>query len=122
MATKLTRFDYLLLGLMGWAGATAYELEQACNALELWFGYSRSHLYDTPKRLERLGLIRSIEDPEATRSRTRYALTDEGMQALAVWLKSPAPAPVLDEEIFARLTGGGDLVLYVDMAKSLEAS
>lgn len=119
---ELTRFDHLVLSLTGLTGVTPYELEQVCSALGLSFGYSRSHLYATPERLKRRGLVRSEKEPGSTRSRTRYALTDDGVQAVVEWLKSPAPTLALEEEIFARLAGGGDHVLYRDLANSLEAS
>ena len=43
-----------------------------------------------PKRLERLGYLRSRKEPGRTRPRTRYTLTDKGREALREWMREPA--------------------------------
>jgi DNA-binding PadR family transcriptional regulator len=46
-----------------------------------------------PKRLERLGYLRSEKRPGKTRPRTHYQLTERREQALAGWLAQPAAFP-----------------------------
>ncbi len=55
-------------------------------------------LYEEPKKLVGLGLARASEQRVGRRSRTVYAITPTGRQALAAWLQEPAEGPVLEFE------------------------
>lgn len=95
MATRLTTTSHLILAMLAVRDWSAYELaEQAGVGLaDLWFGETRQR-YEAPKRLVEMGLATARTEPaDGSRTRTVYAITDEGRQALKAWLALP-PRPL----------------------------
>jgi DNA-binding PadR family transcriptional regulator len=70
---------------------------------------AESQYYAEPKRLERLGYLRSRKEPGRTRERTHYDLTDPGLEALREWMHQPASGPRVHTEAIVRLLAA-DLV------------
>ena len=48
----------------------------------LYWSTAPASYYADPKRLERLGRLRSTKQPGRTRERTHYTLTERGLTAL----------------------------------------
>lgn len=92
----LSTTSYAVLGMLAVRPWSAYELtKQMRRSLAFCWPKAESVLYDEPKRLVRLGLASSTDQPSANGGRTRavYAITDAGENALRAWLATdPAPA------------------------------
>jgi DNA-binding PadR family transcriptional regulator len=69
----------------------------------LYYAGAASKIYEQPKRLERLGYLRSEKRPGKTRERTYYTLTDKGIAALQEWLARPSSFPRIQSEAVARV-------------------
>jgi DNA-binding PadR family transcriptional regulator len=55
----------------------------------IYADFADSQWYAEPKRLERLGYLRSRKEPGRTRPRTHYTLTEKGRKALREWMREP---------------------------------
>src|SRR5678815_5004268 len=86
---ELSLFSYEILGLVGRGGAGPHDLlRMARNGRMLdWAG--ESQYYVEPKRLARLGYLEARKEPGRTRERTVYTLTDQGLDALRAWARTP---------------------------------
>jgi DNA-binding PadR family transcriptional regulator len=62
-----------------------------------------SKIYEEPKKLVAHGLATAVEEPVGRRTRTRYAITSQGRQALAEWHREPGAGPVLEFEQLLKL-------------------
>ncbi|MEA2270180.1 MAG: hypothetical protein QOD55_1847 [Solirubrobacteraceae bacterium] len=100
---KLTPFSYVVLVLVGEGGAGPHDLVQMMRRGRVYWAASPSQWYAEPKRLERLGLLRSRKLPGRTRERTHYELTDAGRAALREWAATPAPFPRIQNEPIVRV-------------------
>ena len=79
-----------MLVLVGRGGAGPHDLVRMMRAQGgLYWAAAESHWYAEPKRLERLGYLRSRKEPGRTTERTEYELTKHGVAALREWLKRP---------------------------------
>jgi PadR family transcriptional regulator, regulatory protein AphA len=106
---SLTPFSYAVLVLVGERGAGPHDLVQMMRRGRVYWSASESQWYAEPKRLERLGLLRSRKEPGRTRARTHYELTDAGRDALRAWAVTPAGFPRLQNEAILRVLAA-DLV------------
>lgn len=86
----------------------------------LYWTAVESHWYSEPKRLERLGYLRSRKEPGRTTERTEYELTKQGVAALRAWLKQPSPFPRIQHEAVVRVLAA-DLGSDEDVLESLSA-
>jgi DNA-binding PadR family transcriptional regulator len=86
---ELSLFSYEILGLVGRGGAGAHDLLQMARRGRMldWAGESR--YYTEPKRLATLGYLEAAREPGKTRERTVYSLTDEGLEALREYARTP---------------------------------
>ncbi len=101
---RLTPFSYLVLGLVGREGAGPHDLARMMRAQGgLYWTAAESQWYAEPKRLERLGHVRSRKEPGRTTERTHYELTEQGLAALRAWLAEPSALPRIQHEAVARL-------------------
>jgi DNA-binding PadR family transcriptional regulator len=104
MANELTPLSYVVLALVGRGGAAPHDLVRMTrDGQRLYFAGAASKVYEQPKRLERLGYLRSEKRPGKTRDRTYYTLTDKGLDALRVWLTRPSSFPRIQNEAVARV-------------------
>ena len=106
---QLTPFSYAVLVLVGEGGAGPHDLVQMMRRGRVYWSASESQWYAEPKRLERLGLLRSRKEPGRTRARTVYELTDAGREALRAWAPTPATFPRIQNEAILRVLAA-DLV------------
>jgi len=116
---QLTPFSYVVLTLVGREGAGPHDLVQMMRAQGgLYWAASESHWYSEPKRLARLGYLRSRKLPGQTTPRTQYELTAAGRAALRTWLKEPSSLPRTQNEAVVRLLAS-DLGADQDVLHSL---
>jgi PadR family transcriptional regulator, regulatory protein AphA len=104
MSSELTPLSYVVLALVGREGAAPHDLvRMASGGQRLYFAGAASKIYEQPKRLERLGYVRSEKRPGKTRERTYYTLTEKGLSALREWLGRPSSFPRIQNEAVARV-------------------
>jgi PadR family transcriptional regulator, regulatory protein AphA len=111
---KLTPFSYAVLVLVGEGGAGPHDLVQMMRRGRVYWAASESQWYAEPKRLERLGHLRSRKEPGRTRERTHYELTESGREALRAWAATPVGFPRIQNEAIVR-------VLAADLVGDAEA-
>ena len=120
-STELRPFSYVVLVLVGRGGAGPHDLVRMMRAQGGLYGAAaESHWYAEPKRLERLGYLRSRKEPGRTTERTEYELTKQGVAALREWLKQPSPFPRIQHEAVVRVLAA-DLGSDEDVVESLSA-
>ena len=96
---RLSATSYALLGLLERRDWTAYEL---ARQMEQELGHvwprAQSGIYAEPRSLVAHGLATATTQRSGKRSRTSYAISDDGRRALAAWLRGdPAPATFVSE-------------------------
>lgn len=96
---SLTSTSYAVLGLLSIRPWSSYELTQQMDrSLGRIWPRAVSKLYEEPKKLVSHGLARASAEQNGQRTRTVYAITAEGRQALAAWLQEPGDGPVIESE------------------------
>jgi PadR family transcriptional regulator, regulatory protein AphA len=96
---SLTSTSYAVLGLLSIKPWSSYELTQQMDrSLGRIWPRAASKLYEEPKKLVFHGLARASTEQNGQRTRTIYAITAEGRQALAAWLEEPGDGPVIEFE------------------------
>ena len=110
-----------MLALVGRDGAGPHDLARMMQAQGgLYWTAAESQWYAEPKRLERLGLLRSTKQPGRTTPRTHYELTEAGTVALREWLGQPSSLPRIQHEALVRVLSA-DLGRVEDLLASLGA-
>jgi DNA-binding PadR family transcriptional regulator len=107
---RLTSTSYAVLSLLDLLGeATPYELKQVLEvSIENFWPVPHTTFYEEPSRLAGAGYL-SVEQEAAGRRRKRYALTDNGRQALREWADSPdTTPPQLRDEGMLKIFAGAD--------------
>jgi DNA-binding PadR family transcriptional regulator len=66
-----------------------------------WAG--ESQYYVEPKRLAKLGYLEARREPGRTRERTVYTLTDQGLDALAAYARTPVAFTPVKSDALLRL-------------------
>jgi PadR family transcriptional regulator AphA len=103
-APSLPTTAYAILGMLALRPWSAYELtQQTRRSLDYCWPTAESVLYQEPKRLVRLGLATAEREAAGRRTRTVYAITEQGRQVLAEWLATPPSPPSLEVEAMLRL-------------------
>lgn len=114
----LTLISYSVLVLVGGGGASPHDLVRMMRQGRIYEAAAASQYYAEPKRLERLGYLRSRKEPGKTRERTVYELTDAGRAALRAWMDEPARAPRVAGDAIPRMLAA-DLVGEAPVRASL---
>ena len=118
---RLTPFAYTVLALVGAGGAGPHDLARMMRQQGgLYWSAAESQWYAEPKRLEKLGYLRSRKEPGRTTERTHYELTPAGRSALRAWIAEPTPLPRIQNEAVVRVLAG-DLTDDATLRKSLAA-
>jgi DNA-binding PadR family transcriptional regulator len=99
----LTLFSYEILGLVGRDGASPHDLLLLAKRGRFFNWAGESQYYTEPKRLAKLGYLRSRKEPGKTRERTVYTLTSKGLKALRAWAQTPVAVTPLKSEPLLRL-------------------
>lgn len=118
---RLTPFSYVVLALIGEGGAGPHDLASMMRRGSIYWAAAESQWYGEPKRLERLGYLRSEKRPGKTTPRTHYLLTEKGRKALRAWLSQPSPLPRMQNEAIARVLAGDIGGDDASLAESLRA-
>jgi DNA-binding PadR family transcriptional regulator len=99
----LTLFSYEILGLVGRDGAGAHDLLRLAQQGRMLAWAGESQYYTEPKRLASLGYLTARKERGKTRDRTVYALTEEGLRALAEYARTPAAFTPVKSDALLRL-------------------
>jgi DNA-binding PadR family transcriptional regulator len=99
----LSLFSYEILGLVGREGAGAHDLLRMARRGRILDWAGESQYYAEPKRLARLGYLEARKEPGRTRERTVYRLTENGLDALRDYARTPASFTPLKSEPLLRL-------------------
>lgn len=104
MSRELTPLSFVVLALVGRDGASPHDLVRMTRTGQrLYYAGAASKIYAQPKRLERLGYLRSEKRPGKTRERTYYTLTQNGLAALQAWLARPSPFPRIQNQAVVKV-------------------
>lgn len=95
-------------------------LARGARGAPFFWSRAPTQSYHEPRRLEKLGYLRSHTEPARTRPRRVYKLTAKGRRALRDWLRRPAPFPRIEHEANLRLVAG-DLLDDAEIVNSLTA-
>ena len=109
-----------MLALVGQRGAGPHDLTRMMRQGRLYWSAAESQWYAEPKRLERLGYLRSQKRPGRTNERTHYTLTARGRRALRAWIAAPSSLPRMQHEALVRVLAG-DLGDDAELLTSLGA-
>jgi DNA-binding PadR family transcriptional regulator len=105
----LTPISYAVLVLVGRGGAGPHDLVRMMRQGRVYQSAAESQYYAEPKRLERLGYLRSRKVPGRTHERTHYEITPKGIDALRGWMSERPESPRLGADPILRLLAA-DLV------------
>ncbi len=121
---KLTPTSHLVLGMVRLGISSGYAIKKVADrSTQNFWPTSLAQVYPELARLEGAGLLSRRDDPQGARSRSAYAITESGEDALRTWLRSPklAPAQMRDEGLlrlfFADALQGEDQVKLVRMLR-----
>jgi DNA-binding PadR family transcriptional regulator len=99
----LTLFSYEILALVGHEGAGAHDLLRMAKRGRMLAWAGESQYYTEPKRLAKLGYLEARTEPGRTRPRTVYQLTDQGLDALSEYARTPVTIAPLRSEPLLRI-------------------
>lgn len=100
----LTPTARAILGFLSFQPRSGYEIRAAAQrSAGLIWGVNDGQLYPQLHDLDARGLIEPAGDPEGSKSRQRWRLTDAGRSALHDWLREPAATSVLRDEGLMKL-------------------
>jgi len=100
---ELTLFSYEILGLVGRGGAGAHDLLRMAQRGRILAWAGESQYYVEPKRLARLGYLDARKEPGKTRERTVYTLTEQGLEALREYARTPVRFTPVKSDLLVRL-------------------
>jgi DNA-binding PadR family transcriptional regulator len=102
---ELTTLEYFVLGLVGLAPQSGYDIVSTFESDSYSWSASPGSVYPMLKRLEAAGMITGeLEMEYETRPRKVYTLTNEGAAALDEWLREiPKMRPFYQEREIALL-------------------
>jgi DNA-binding PadR family transcriptional regulator len=115
---RLTPTSYAVLVLLGRGGAGPHDLVRMMRQGRIYESAAESQYYAEPKRLERLGYLRSERVPGRTHERTHYVLTETGIEALRQWMTRRPEHPTVGADPILRLLAA-DLVGEAVVKESL---
>ena len=88
-AMKLTPSAFLILGMVRLGARSGYAIKKAADVSTRFFWpTSLAQVYPELARLVEAGLLTRGEDPQGSRERFSYELTEQGEAALDAWLCS----------------------------------
>jgi DNA-binding PadR family transcriptional regulator len=99
----LSLFSYEILALVGREGAGAHDLLRMARRGRMLAWAGESQYYTEPKRLARLGYLNARKEPGKTRERTVYTLTDDGLEALREYARTPVGFTPVKSDALLRL-------------------
>lgn len=104
MNDQLTTTSYAVLAQVAVRPWSTYELaQQRVRYFRYVWPRAESAIYREAKRLAAMGLIEGRKEYTGKRSRTIYSITQEGKEALRVWLGTPISPFSMDFEAMLRI-------------------
>ena len=100
---ELSLFSYEILGLVGRNGAAAHDLMLMAQRGRMLDWAGQSQYYVEPKRLAKLGYLEARKEPGKTRERTVYTLTEQGLEALEAYARTPVTVSPVKSDALLRL-------------------
>lgn len=117
---ELPTTAYILLSLLAQRDHSAYELaEQGGRGVQKLWPRADRQRYNTPKRLERDGLVTATTQAVGRRRRTVYSITPAGRAALRAWLSTEVRPAVLEFDGMLRVLAMTDGSID-DLRRTLE--
>src|SRR6266511_3536645 len=101
--SELSLFSYEILGLVGHEGAGPHDVLRMARRGRMLAWAGESQYYVEPKRLATLGYLAARKEPGKTRERTVYTLTDQGLDALRAYARTPVTFTPLKSDPLLRL-------------------
>ena len=117
---RLSPFSFTILVLVGRNGAGPHDLRRMAEQGRVYWDAAPSQWYAEPKRLAEHGYLEAHKTPGRTHERTHYTLTEQGREALAEWVRTPASLPRIQNEAVVRLVAA-DLVEPANVREGLAA-
>lgn len=108
MASPLNTTDFAILGLLSRRPWSAYEMTQYMrfsNVRAVW-PRAESRIYESPKKLARMGFATAAPEKQGKRTRVVYQITAEGRVALGEWLDKEGKSFNFEYEALLKLTLG----------------
>jgi PadR family transcriptional regulator AphA len=108
MTIKLNTTDYAILGLLARKPWSAYELTQymRISSIRAIWPRAESRLYESPKKLVKLGLASSVNESNGKKPRTVYTISEEGRIELDIWLHVAGKTLIIEYEAMLKLLFG----------------
>jgi DNA-binding PadR family transcriptional regulator len=108
IAPRPNQSKFVLLGLLQSAEGSGYDLRKRIDgSIRYFWRESWGQIYPTLKVLERDGLVTvRVEPGQKKPSRRVYAITEQGLSALEVWLAQPLQKEVPRIELLLKLFFG----------------
>lgn len=106
--TSLTKSSFIILGMLGKADRSGYELKQllAKNAA-FYSSESNAQIYPVLKKLEAENLVTShLDEASGARNKRIYSISKAGRAALLKWLENDFELSVYREEFLLQLSLG----------------
>ena len=100
---ELSLFSYEILGLVGRQGAGPHDLLRMARRGRILDWAGESQYYVEPKRLAKLGYLEARKEPGKTRERTVYSITEQGMEALREYARTPVTFTPVKSDPLLRL-------------------
>ena len=121
----LTTLEYALLGLVGMAPMSGYDVHKVFDTTPMGhFSSSPGAIYPALRRLERRGLLEArLDRTTETRPRRVYSLSEAGDAALMAWLREPvtrdgmvrdAGAPLLRFSLMQGRLSPQEVITYLE--------
>jgi PadR family transcriptional regulator AphA len=83
--------SHVILGMLGLGPMCGYEIKSFVdNSTRFFWAASYGQIYPELRRLSEAGLIEGESDPDSSRRRIEFRLTDAGREQLERWLAAPA--------------------------------
>lgn len=91
---KRRALSHLILGMLRLGATSGYAVKQATDlSTRFFWPTSLAQVYPELTKLEQAKLVSRKDDPNGSRRRSAYSLTERGEEALLAWLRSPGEAP-----------------------------
>jgi DNA-binding PadR family transcriptional regulator len=100
---QLTFFSYEIMGLVGRGGASAHDLLRMARRGRILDWAGESQYYVEPKRLAKLGYLDVRTEPGRTRERTVYTVSEQGLEALREFARTPVKFQPVKNDLLLRL-------------------
>ncbi len=117
---KVNNTKFAVLGVLALGAGSGYDVKKFLSrSIGHFWKISYGQVYPLLKQLANEGLATMSRETQATRPvRNVYSITDQGMEALRLWLASPLEIRQKDEgrEVLLRLFFGGFAPLEVNIS------